>query len=178
VTPQTLNAVPGVNSPQPTTYAEFWPYYVSQHLHPMTRALHAWGPLLALTIAVTGVVTGRLLLLPAALVVGYGIAWISHFAIERNKPASWGPTGLVLPRRHAAHRAVLHRRLCPTTSPKSGARWRCATTRSCSPTWPDAPARRSRRRRATAAAGDAGPLSDVPGERGRAARRRLRAPEP
>lgn len=85
-----LTAVPGVNAPQPTTYAEFWPYYVSQHLHPTTRALHAWGPLLALTIAVVGVVTGRLVLLPAALAVGYGIAWFSHFVIERNRPASWG----------------------------------------------------------------------------------------
>lgn len=90
MTSPTLSAVPGVNSPQPTTYAEFWPYYVSQHLHPMTRALHAWGPLLALAIAGTGVLSGRFLLLPVALVVGYGIAWISHFAIERNKPASWG----------------------------------------------------------------------------------------
>ena len=24
--------VPGVNAPAPTTYEEFWPYYVSQHL--------------------------------------------------------------------------------------------------------------------------------------------------
>lgn len=90
VTTPALTAVPGVNAPQPTTYAEFWPYYVSQHLHPATRALHAWGPLLALTIAVVGIGTGRLALLPAALVVGYGIAWFSHFAIERNRPASWG----------------------------------------------------------------------------------------
>lgn len=90
MTSPTLIAVPGVNAPQPTTYAEFWPYYVSQHLHPLTRALHAWGPLLALAIALTGIVTGRVLLLPAALIVGYGIAWFSHFAIERNRPASWG----------------------------------------------------------------------------------------
>ena len=85
-----LQGVPGVNAPAPTTFEEFWPYYVSQHLHPATRALHAWGPLLALGIGVAGVLAGVLWAPLLAVAIGYGIAWFSHFVIERNKPASWG----------------------------------------------------------------------------------------
>src|SRR6266511_3820898 len=33
--------VPGVNAPDPGSYREFWAYYLSQHLHPMTRRVHA-----------------------------------------------------------------------------------------------------------------------------------------
>lgn len=85
-----LESVPGVNAPAPTTFQEFWPYYVSQHLHPATRALHAWGPLVAVTVAVVGTAAGHLLSPLVAVGIGYGIAWFSHFVIERNKPASWG----------------------------------------------------------------------------------------
>ena len=88
--PAPLAAVPGINGPDPTTYEEFWPYYVSQHLHPLTRAMHAWGPVLVTVAAVAGVATGRWWAPLLGVVVGYGIAWISHFAVERNKPASWG----------------------------------------------------------------------------------------
>ena len=85
-----LDSVAGVNAPAPTTFEEFWPYYVSQHLHPATRALHAWGPLAAVALAVGGVAAGFLWAPLIALGVGYGIAWFSHFVIEHNKPASWG----------------------------------------------------------------------------------------
>ena len=85
-----LDSVAGVNAPAPTTFEEFWPYYVSQHLHPATRALHAWGPLFAVALGTAGVALGLLWAPLLALGVGYGIAWFSHFVIERNKPASWG----------------------------------------------------------------------------------------
>jgi hypothetical protein len=86
----TLTVVPGVDGPAPTTYDEFLPYYVSQHLHPWTRHLHAWGPLVAAVVGIGGAATGRPWALPLAVVVGYGIAWFSHFVIEHNRPASWG----------------------------------------------------------------------------------------
>jgi hypothetical protein len=34
-------------------------------------------------------VSARLLLLLAALVVGDAFAWIGHFAVERNRPATF-----------------------------------------------------------------------------------------
>ena len=76
---------------QPRTFEEYWPYYVSQHRHPMNRKLHFAGTTLAMgCIAATPAVGPWALV--AAPVVGYGLAWIGHFAFEKNRPASWdGP---------------------------------------------------------------------------------------
>jgi hypothetical protein len=84
------SGVPGVNAPDPETYEEFWPYYVSQHLHPATRAIHVGATSAALLCGAAGIVSLNPLLIAAAPVMGYGPAWTSHFAIEKNKPASFG----------------------------------------------------------------------------------------
>ena len=84
------NGVPGVNAPDPQTYEEFWPYYVSQHLHPATRVIHVGATSAALAVGAAGIVSLNPLLMAAAPVIGYGPAWASHFLIEKNKPASFG----------------------------------------------------------------------------------------
>ena len=84
------NGVPGVNADDPTTFEEFWPYYVSQHLHPATRAIHVGATTTALAWGAAGIVLFNPLLLAASPVIGYGPAWASHFTIEKNKPASFG----------------------------------------------------------------------------------------
>jgi hypothetical protein len=72
----------------PTTFEEFWPYYVSQHQNRTCRRLHFAGTTLAMgCIAVSPWYPPALL---AAPVVGYGLAWVGHFAFEKNRPASWG----------------------------------------------------------------------------------------
>ncbi len=72
---------------EPATFEEFWPYYVSQHRDPTNRRLHFVGTTLAIgCVALSPVVPSALL---AAPVLGYGLAWIGHFACERNRPASW-----------------------------------------------------------------------------------------
>jgi len=70
------------------SFAEFWPYYVSEHSRPGTRLLHFCGTLLLLPVLLLAVLTSPwyLLLLP---LVGYGFAWISHATVERNKPATF-----------------------------------------------------------------------------------------
>jgi len=72
------------------TYSEFWLYYLRAHAHPGTRLLHYLGSLcgLALLAAAAAMRDWRLVLL--ALVVGYGLAWIGHALIERNRPATFG----------------------------------------------------------------------------------------
>jgi hypothetical protein len=71
------------------TYAEFWPHYLREHSLASTRWLHFLGTSLAACLAGTAALTGRVGLLPAALVAGYGFAWVSHFTIEKNRPATF-----------------------------------------------------------------------------------------
>ncbi len=71
------------------TYAEFWPYYLREHSLPATRWLHFLGTSLATGLGVAAAVTGRVELVPAALVAGYGFAWASHFGLEGNRPATF-----------------------------------------------------------------------------------------
>ena len=72
---------------EPASFEEFWPYYVSQHRNATCRRLHFVGTTLAMgCVAAAPLVPPALL---AAPVFGYGLAWIGHFAFERNRPASW-----------------------------------------------------------------------------------------
>ena len=70
------------------SFAEFWPFYVGEHSRPACRALHFIGSTLVL-IVIAAAATYNWWLLLAAPVVGYGFAWTGHFAIEKNRPASF-----------------------------------------------------------------------------------------
>ena len=71
------------------SFTEFWPHYVTEHSQPATRLLHLIGTSAGIACAVFFIVTGRWWLFPLGLVPGYGAAWIAHFFIERNKPATF-----------------------------------------------------------------------------------------
>ncbi len=71
------------------TFDEFWPFYVKEHQKKSTRILHFIGTTGAMACVAGGLLTKRRWLLAVAPVVGYGPAWISHFFIEGNKPASF-----------------------------------------------------------------------------------------
>jgi hypothetical protein len=80
---------PAVPETRIATFRDFWPYYVREHSKPITRALHFVGSTLVLAIAAAAIVTGRLWLLVATPVVGYGFAWVGHFGFEKNRPATF-----------------------------------------------------------------------------------------
>ncbi len=71
------------------SFGEFWPFYVREHSRPLTRVLHAAGTLGSTTLLVWLVAAGRWRWLPVALVVGYGAAWVGHFFVEHNRPATF-----------------------------------------------------------------------------------------
>lgn len=73
----------------PTTFDEFWPIYVGFHQHPVNRALHFVGTTAGFALAALALRRRKLLPLLAAPVVGYGAAWIGHFFVEGNRPASF-----------------------------------------------------------------------------------------
>jgi hypothetical protein len=71
------------------SYREFWPFYVAEHRRPATRRLHFIGTTGALLCVLAAAVTRKPSLLLAALLIAYGIAWIAHFFVERNRPATF-----------------------------------------------------------------------------------------
>lgn len=70
------------------TFAEFWPYYVREHSVPACRALHFVGSTLALA-ALALAILHNPWWFAAVPIIGYGFAWIGHFAIEKNRPATF-----------------------------------------------------------------------------------------
>ncbi len=68
---------------------EFWPFYVSQHLHPANRRLHFWGTTLGLFLLGVALARREPHLLLRALLVGCGSAWVGHFVFEKNRPATF-----------------------------------------------------------------------------------------
>jgi hypothetical protein len=71
------------------SFAEFWPYYLGEHRRPGTRALHLVGTSLSICLVVAALTTGRWLLLLGALLCGYTFAWVGHFFVEHNRPATF-----------------------------------------------------------------------------------------
>lgn len=71
------------------SFREFYPFYLGQRRHPVSRRLHVIGTLALLAIAVFALATRQWRLLPAAVVLAYGCAWIGHFVFEKNRPATF-----------------------------------------------------------------------------------------
>jgi len=72
-----------------TSFAEFYPFYLSEHSNRTCRRLHFVGTSLVLGTVVAALATGNAWWLAAAPVAGYGFAWIGHFAFEHNRPATF-----------------------------------------------------------------------------------------
>lgn len=72
-----------------TSFADFWPYYLREHAKPATRALHYVGTSIVIGIWVYALATGHWWLLLATPIAGYFFAWVAHFGIEKNRPATF-----------------------------------------------------------------------------------------
>ena len=72
-----------------SSFAEFYPFYLSEHAKRTTRRLHFLGSSVALLCLLGLFVTGDPWWFVGALIAGYGFAWFSHLAFEKNRPATF-----------------------------------------------------------------------------------------
>ncbi len=71
------------------TLKEFYPFYLTEHVNPVCRTLHFIGTSLLLADAIYALVSQQYWLLWLVPIIGYGFAWMGHFAFEKNKPATF-----------------------------------------------------------------------------------------
>lgn len=71
------------------SFAEFYPFYLSEHRDRTCRRLHFAGSTLGLACLAVLLLTGQWRWLFIGLACGYLFAWIGHFGYEKNKPASF-----------------------------------------------------------------------------------------
>lgn len=71
------------------SFREFYPFYLSEHRHPTCRRLHFAGSLLAIGCVIAAIAAQSLLWLVAAVLAGYGFAWVGHAFFEHNRPATF-----------------------------------------------------------------------------------------
>lgn len=74
---------------EPRNFREFWPFYVGEHLDARNRRLHVLGTGAALAFILAAVVAGQPWWLVGAPLAGYGLAWIGHATLERNRPTTF-----------------------------------------------------------------------------------------
>lgn len=71
------------------TFEEFYPFYLEQHSELGTRVTHFIGTTLFLLLFITAFVRQQWWLILVSIVCAYGFAWVGHFFIEKNKPATF-----------------------------------------------------------------------------------------
>jgi hypothetical protein len=71
-----------------TSLKEFYPFYLTEHTHSISRILHFTGTALVLIMLIAGFALNWRFFI-AIPFVGYGFAWIGHFFFEKNKPATF-----------------------------------------------------------------------------------------
>ena len=70
------------------SFAEFYPFYLTEHSNRTCRRLHFLGSSLALVCLAMLFITGKPQYFLYGLLCGYGCAWVGHFGFEKNRPAS------------------------------------------------------------------------------------------
>lgn len=72
-----------------TTFWDFYPYYLTEHARPINRALHFIGTTFVIGFFIIAIVLKNPLWLLLIPISGYGFAWVGHFGLEKNRPATF-----------------------------------------------------------------------------------------
>ncbi len=71
------------------SFEEFYPYYKDEHKKTGTRITHFIGTSLFFIFVIMSIITHQPLYILYGVISAYGFAWIGHFFIEKNKPATF-----------------------------------------------------------------------------------------
>jgi hypothetical protein len=77
------------NLPARPSFAEFYPYYLTEHRRRGTRVLHFIGTTLFLLGLLAAAALRQPWFILAGVVSAYGFAWVGHFFVEHNRPATF-----------------------------------------------------------------------------------------
>ena len=72
-----------------TSFSEFWPFYLQEHSKVHTRALHYIGSTRVVAFAAYALISESYWWFAAMPLAGYFFAWLAHFTIEKNRPATF-----------------------------------------------------------------------------------------
>ncbi|MEM6536005.1 MAG: DUF962 domain-containing protein [Pseudomonadota bacterium] len=70
------------------TFEQFYPYYLTEHADPACRRLHYIGTGLGFVFMAAAILVSPWFLIGVPL-IGYFFAWVGHFFIEKNTPATF-----------------------------------------------------------------------------------------
>lgn len=75
--------------PEFKTFKDFYPFYLVEHSNPTNQWMHWTGTLLVILILGRALVAQEWSMLGWIPLAGYGFAWVGHFVIEKNRPATF-----------------------------------------------------------------------------------------
>ncbi len=70
-------------------FADFYPFYLGEHTHPVCRGLHFAGTTVAAVLLLLALATRRWSLIGVGVLEAYACAWVGHFFFEHNRPATF-----------------------------------------------------------------------------------------
>jgi hypothetical protein len=70
-------------------FAEFYPFYLSEHRNPNCRRLHFIGTSLGLALFLVALFRHNPWWVLAALATGYALAFAGHYLFEKNRPVTF-----------------------------------------------------------------------------------------
>lgn len=71
------------------SFAQFYPYYLSEHSQRLCRRMHFIGSSLVIAIVLLAALTAQWRWLWLVPLAGYGFAWLGHYVYEKNRPATF-----------------------------------------------------------------------------------------
>ena len=74
---------------EPSTFNEYYTYYLTLHQNKINRRLHVIGQCVTLLTLLGAFFLNSWLLLALTPVVIYPFAWTGHMVFEKNQPAAW-----------------------------------------------------------------------------------------